>query len=131
MIEDALCLYCTPILATLTPAVPIYWQLVPNGIEEYVSISSVSDSMVIEEDLASDHKQFNIVTKGVAGVIGAAGRAGQIRELLKTHLQRLKGVFSGVPILGMSYVRSVELPNPATGEAIIVSEYQINYMEEI
>lgn len=124
-IETALNAIVTPILATLSPVVPFYWGIVPAGKSEYVSLSGVTDSLNILDDFSSDTKQFNIVTK--SGMV----RAAEIRDKLRYELERYKGVSSSMNIKCISYQRSVELPDPATMESRIASEYRINYRGSI
>lgn len=120
-IETALSIIVTPILAALTPVPPLYWGRVPSGVDEYVVLSGVSESIVIEDDYISANKQFTVVTK--SGMV----RARAIASALTSGIQRLKGVYSGMKIHCISYVRSVELPDATTGEDIIACEYIVNY----
>lgn len=120
-IETALGAIVTPILATLTPAPTFYWGRVPSGIDEYVVLSGVSESANILDDYISANKQFTIVTRS------GMDRARSIADAIATGIQRLKGVYSGMKIHCIGYVRSVELPDSTTGEDIIASEYIVNY----
>lgn len=120
-IETALGAIVTPILATLSPVPALYWGMVPPGVDEYVILSGVSESIVIEDDYISANKQFTIVTRT------SMVRARAIADALTSGIQRLKGVYSGMTIHCISYVRGVELPDSTTGEFIIASEFVVNY----
>lgn len=120
-IEAALSTIVTPIFAALTPVPPFYWGRVPSGVDEYVVLSHVGDGIVPEDDYKSDNKQFTVVTK--SGMV----RARVIAAALFSGIQRLKGVYSGMTIHCIAYVRSVELPDSTTGEDIIACEYLVNY----
>lgn len=103
------------------PAVPYFWGIVPAGKTEYVSLSGVTTSLNPIDDFSSDNKQFKIVTK--SGMV----RAAAIRDVLKSDLERYKGVQSGMKIKSITHIRDVELPDATTGESIIASEYKFTY----
>jgi hypothetical protein len=121
MIEDAIKALVEPILAAVSPAVPFRWGRVESGLDEYVGLSGVIERKDPLDDFAADNKQLTIVTRS------GMARAKAIDLALQSGLQRAKGVYSGMKIQSISYVRSVELPDTTTGEDIIASEYQITY----
>jgi len=121
LIEVAMYNYLSPKLAALSPAWSFQWGIVPPGTTDYVELAGVGGATNNVDDFESARLQFSIVTE--RGMSSAA----TVRELLKGWLQRAKGVFSGLEIENITHVRSIDLPNPTTGESIITSEYQINY----
>ena len=121
LIEVAMNNYLAPLLAAESPAFTFHWGDVASGTDNYVSLSNVGDPTEYGYDFVSARLQFSIVTQ--ASMIAAA----TIRELLKTWLQHMKGVYSGMKIQSVAYIRSIDLPDPTAGEYIIASEYQINY----
>lgn len=120
-IETALnALLATP-LGALTPAVPLYWGIVPSLIEEYMHLANVVSSTDPREDFCSDNIQFTIVTRT------SITRAKAIDDVLKYELQRYKGISDSVKIQSITHVRSVYLPATDSGENVIASEFKVNY----
>jgi hypothetical protein len=120
VIEDALKAIVEPILNTFTPVVPWYWGVAAKGKTEYVCLTDVNETENQDDD-GSDDKQLNIVTHT------SMTRAKAIDMAIKTGIQRYKGVTSGIKIASITHTRSVSLPDPATGEFRIASEYHVNY----
>jgi hypothetical protein len=120
VIEDAIKAIVEPILNALTPAVPFYWVIAAKGKTEYVCLTDVNGTENQDDD-GSDDKQLNIVTHT------SMTRAKAIDMAIKTEMQRYKGVASGIKISSIMHTRSVSLPDPATGEFRIASEYHLNY----
>ena len=120
-IEDALDGLVSPILAALTPAVPLRWGKVESGLDEYVQLSGVTSESNFYDDSMADSKQFTISTRT------SMVRARAISRALYSEIQRAKGTFSSIAVHQITHVRDVELPDSASLDFIIASEYKITY----
>jgi hypothetical protein len=126
-IETALNTILATPLGALTPAVPLYWGVVPSvdsnnvPITEYVHLATVVNSTNPLDDFCSDSIQFTIVTRT------SMVRAKLIDDVLKYELQRYKGISSSVKIQSITHTRSVDMPDADSGESIIASEFLVNY----
>lgn len=117
----ALNTWLSPVLAALSPSVPFYWDIVPAGLTEYVSLSEVSPSRGLKTGMFSDDWQFNIVSRS------GMTRAIEIDDAIFMQLQDFKGIKSGIPISNIAFTRRVNVSDASTGESILATEYHFNY----